>query len=328
MPPVLRALSAVPGGRAALAQIAISSLIEAGRLPRIVNGVLGPLDGDPFAFWSGPPVALLHIEKTAGTALAMVLSRQCHPMQIYTDPDLGETQRLGAPAQPPPDLADRKLIWGHYDLPGLRRLAPGRLIITMLREPQARVLSLYYFWRSIHPDRVAALADPRVTAAHDLGLLDFLRCQNPAVRDSIGNAYVRRLASLNAGGTLPDIVALDPEGALTQAMLALDDVACAGIVERMADSLMVMSHLLGLEITNALPQVNVGTRNAADAPDEFRDVARQTITPEIATELQRLTRLDLAVYDACSVRLTAAANRLQSELAFRHHCAGMDHGAG
>jgi hypothetical protein len=305
-PALLRALYSIPAGRARIGRLAMAALIDDGLLAWPPLASLEPLAGNPFAFWTGPPASLLHIEKTAGTALGQALCAHCHPMQIYTDSNLGETQRLGAPAAPPPaDLADRKLIWGHYDLPGLLRLAPGRRVVTLLREPRARVLSLYYFWRSIRPGRAEALADPRVRLAHELDLLDFLRCRQSAVHDSIDNAYVRRLASLNAGDMLEDKVASDPAGALSLAMAALDDLAFIGIVERIPESLAGLSKVLGVRLGGSLPKTNVGAHNAASNPEAFRPVEREAVTPEIEAELRKRTYLDQIIYDACCARLDA-----------------------
>ena len=291
-PALLRALNAEPEGRAQIARLAASNWTAA--LSGADAGVHGAIAGNPFAFWRGAAIAFLHIEKTAGTALVTALSKHCHPMQIFVDPLLGETQRLGVAATPfAHDLADRKLIWGHYDLPGLLRLAPGRPVITMLREPRARILSLYYFWRSIPLAHATKIGDPRVSLAQQLGLLDFLRSDQPAVHDSVDNAYVRRLASLNAGGTLEDKVAADPEGSLALALAALEDLAFVGIVERMPETLAGLSRVLGLDLGECLPVVNSGS--AA--------VAREAVTPEITAALGDLTRLDQVIYENCCRRL-------------------------
>ena len=267
-------------------------LMSEGMLPTSAEGGIVPYSGNPLHFWQGPPVSFLHFERTGGTSLAAALTDQFHPLQIAGFDDA------------PDKIADRKLVWGHYTLPALRRLGPERRIVTILREPAARILSLYYFWRSIHPSQLGDVADTRVMAAQQLDLLEFLRSDHPPLRDSIDNVYVRRLAGLYGGGTPQDPLERDPEAALRGALDSLDEIVVIGISEHMPESFRGMEKVLGVNL-GLSKRLNDAAANPSHHPTLFQAVERQPITAAIEAALAHLIRLDSIIYQAGCTRLAA-----------------------
>ena len=77
--------------------------------------------------------------------------------QIDPDPYRSMPPHVLTPFVPEPSrrFGGYPLIHGHYDLPALRRLGGGRTLMMVLREPRARLLSTYYYWRSIARKRWA-----------------------------------------------------------------------------------------------------------------------------------------------------------------------------
>ena len=306
VPALLRAMDAIPASRVQISRLLLLGLVRDGRLPapeRLGSEAvpIAPQVGDPLSFWEGPAVSFLHIEKTAGTALATALTERFHPLQIDPDPHRTMPPHVRSPFAQPACARDRKLVWGHYDLPSLERLGPERVLVTMLREPGARIVSLYRYWRSFD----VALLDPfhngPVRMAHELDLLDFLRCDDPLLRDMIDNLYVRRLTGLYASEGAVDPLALAPEEALRLALLALDRIDCVGIVERMDASTRALSKVIGTGVSVARDNVSDG--NASARPEVFRPVAPTPVTPEVAVELERLSALDAVVYGVAVRRL-------------------------
>ena len=202
VPPILRGLHSVPASKEPLGQLAVLKLVREGVVRKPPD--LGPhrmampaFPGNPLSYWRGQPISFLHFEKTAGTSLANLLTGLFHPLQIDDDPERGTAPHVLS-AFPPTirdDIRRKSLVWGHYDLPALHRLGPERRIVTMLREPQARVLSLYHFWRSVDPSLIdAGFVGFNVSATHELDLLNYLKSADPLIRNYIDNVYVRRLA--------------------------------------------------------------------------------------------------------------------------------------
>jgi hypothetical protein len=265
------------------------------------NGTLdraGPPDlgGNLFTAWTGRPVAFLHVEKCGGIALVRWLSAQFHPLQIRPAPHRDLPPHLFSRLQAR-EPARFSFIWGHYDLPTLARIGGNRFTIMLLREPQARLLSLYHFWRSVRPDAFDPDVSFAVGAAHRLSLADFLQTDEPMVRDLIDNVFVRRLTGRYATGAATDPLQADPPGALAAAMAALDRLDHVGVTERLGDSIKGLAAKLGVAAPPCVAAANVTSRNPDDPSGWFRAVEQDALTPEARTALQARTHLDQALYE-------------------------------
>lgn len=223
VPPLLRALASVPAARHQLMRTMLISWMKADAGYRNELDSVTPASGDQLEVWLGRPVAFLHLEKTAGMSLASFLTSRFHPLQIDPDPDRTCPPHVKLPF--PPHVIERvkryPLVWGHYDLPSIRRLGDDRFMFTILREPKARILSLYWYWRShgsLYLGRTGG--NECVLAAQSLSLVAFLRCEDPIVRNYIDNFYVRRLTGLYVDGS-GDPVLAGTEASLKSALDAL-----------------------------------------------------------------------------------------------------------
>ncbi len=297
MPPLIRALARVPAARPFLMRAMLANWLLAdeayrGDLRRELGS--STATGDALRIWSGPPVSFLHLEKTAGMSVLSVLAAQFHPLQIDADIRREFPPHVLSPL--PQFLVPRvrrcKLAFGHYDLPSLRRLGPGRFTFTLLRCPRERILSLYDYWRA-----QAALdlgwngMNQAVLAAQRASLTEFLTTDNPFVINYIDNLYVRRLTGQYAFGNR-DPLAEDPEYWLAQAQQALASLDYVGLTENMASSLAHLSARLGFDPPAAMPRVNITASNRRRAvPDPIGEAA-----------LARLTRLDDELYKAVALR--------------------------
>ena len=299
VPAIPRALIALPAARLQVSNMIKLHLIQQGKLPKSESGELPPRSGNALRFWQGPPLSFLHFERTAGTTFATALIEECHPLQIFAAPhaQAGLPEQASTTATPMGELADCKFLWGHYDLATLRGFGERRMIITMLREPAARIVSLYYFWRSIQPGRPESMSDSRVLLAQRLDLLDFLLCDDRSIRDSIDNVYVRRLAGVG-GITIPD-----PDHAVSRAQEALKAFAFIGISEHMSLSLNVLGSVLGIKLGDPSVRENTHADNAALQPALYRNIARQEITPAVEGALAPLALFDRVIYEACRQKL-------------------------
>jgi GT2 family glycosyltransferase len=90
--------------------------------------------------------AILHMPKTAGTSLRMILTQE-FPGEVFPSSiDLSANNGAYLPfadLRKQRDIADtRRFVMGHYTLPQLLELFPDREIIVCLREPFARTASV------------------------------------------------------------------------------------------------------------------------------------------------------------------------------------------
>jgi hypothetical protein len=324
--PLLGQLRMRPGGRDILVAAALNGLN--GTLPAMIqtylateegrtilmeaadvawhwrDGETGPPDlgGNIYTAWTKPGISFLHIEKCGGVAAVRFLSRHFHPRQIFEDDrrDLPPHLMFRAPQLSGVDPAQTPFIWGHYDLPTLRRFAPAHCVFTVLREPKARVLSLYHFWRSVDPDQFDPDESFSVALAHRLTLEEFLECDDPMLVDLIDNLFLRRLTGLYATGAAADPVKANPEAALAQAMAALDGLDFVGLTERMDESMAAFAAQLGIDPPAAAVRANVTAENHDDPSGWFRKVARPALSNAATAALERRTSLDAVIYEKVS----------------------------
>jgi hypothetical protein len=291
LPPLMRALATIPAGREQLTRAMLASWLLAdeayrGRLARELAGD-DQRPGSPLRVWSGPRVTFLHIEKTAGMAMMAALTAQFHPLQIDADVRRAHPPHLFCHLPPflLPQVRRRALVWGHYDAPSIDRLGDGRFTFTMLREPRARIRSLYGYWRA-----KAALdlgwngMNQPVLLAQRLDFDVFLQLQDPMVVNYIDNVYVRRLTGQYATEEC-DPLADDPERWLQAALGVLARLDFVGLTEDTDGALARLGALLDFE-----PPVHVCPVN----------VTHSTIVLGATAEaaLDRLTALDRVVYAA------------------------------
>jgi len=303
LPPLLRGLATLPAGRHQLTRAMLASWLLADEAYRAgIGAELLPETrpaaqlGNCLRIWTGPKVTFLHLEKTAGMAVTDVLAAQFHPLQIDADLRRAFPPHVLTPL--PPFLLEKvrrcALVWGHYDVPSIARLGGGRFTFTLLREPKARILSLYRYWRG-----QAALdlgwngMNQPVLAAQRLSLAAFLTTDDPWILDYIDNFYVRRLTGQYCSFGARDPLRAAPDEWLARAMSALQAFDFVGLTEDTEGAMARLGELLGFPAPASVPRVNV-TRS-----DE---IAASTNDPAVAAALDRLTRLDQAVYEAAITR--------------------------
>lgn len=143
---------------------------------------------------------LLHIPKTAGTTLTAYVDDRFAVNQILPRSLLGRNALYVRPQ----DLRGREseltqfdLVRGHFGFPIWREFFPGHTLVTMLREPVARVVSLYNDWRTKSAENLAG-APPAESElarlARQLPLGEFLKQPHPLIPRLFANGQARQLA--------------------------------------------------------------------------------------------------------------------------------------
>ncbi len=305
VPPILRGLHAVPAAKEQLGHVGVLYLQDAhvierppsvGRNPVPLHGIVG----NPLSYRTSKPVAFLHFEKTAGVTIARTLAETIHPLQLNDDPQRSMAPHLRTPfvGVGRENARRARLIWGHYDLPSLRRVDPERAIFTILREPSARLVSLYDYWRAVDPNFVQGVVDNfNVRAAQENDLLEFLRLEDPLVRDFLDNVYVRRLCGLYATGATHDPLIGREDTALDLAKAAVDSLTYVGTLEQLDADRDAFGQAIDAVMPARLPMLNRTRRKARVRRDHVR-------SPAVEAELARLVRLDRELYGYVATRVS------------------------
>jgi len=224
-----------------------------------------------------PTLFFLHIPKTAGTTLAALLE------QHYPEPDVIPRRFFDKNAlYVTPDDVERRLdearsfalIRGHYGGPIRERFFTDRTSITVLREPRARVVSLYNDWRTKSDENLADAppAERELAAlARDLDLGRFLSSGHPLVDRLFRDAQARQLCGFLWDSARPS------EGDAKRALDAFDLVGTAELLDPFA---IALCRRLGWAPPPAAPRLNTSRGEARLSRLDARTLSViDTLTP-------------------------------------------------
>jgi hypothetical protein len=186
------------------------------------------------------------------------------------------------------ELSGYDVVIGHFPLPLLRRISAPSLVATVLREPRARVLSHYAYWRLASEDpgwQGWSLAD---FAWRPLD--EFLG--SSLVAGEIDNLICRMLVGDDERVPLHGFIAPgDVSGVASRAIEALDSLGFVGLVE-LGDSMWKgISAFFDVNVTPRTVNTTGGWRTVSAAPGI--DLA---ITPQTLELLEARTAADSIVY--------------------------------
>jgi len=238
-------------------------------------------------------LVLLHIPRTGGTTLHEAFSSKFAPEEICPE----RMNRLEH--MPAAEVARYRLFSGHYRFEHLALMPAPRLTVTVLREPRARVVSLYRHWRRHWADISAGNVGVRL--AQSLSLRDFLRSDHITVAEAFDNSMARQLAGdcrARAPGRFTpwawkDTTPMD-EAAIVQAacrnLAAFDAVGFAGRLDALHG---FVTARMDWPAPGLLPR-----RNAQDEQAwGLHALPREQPPPEVLEDLDRMTRLDRQVWE-------------------------------
>lgn len=241
-------------------------------------------------FWNRKPSPLVffHIPKTGGSTVHDLLCKEFPSSRICPE-RFNQLHKMSRA-----DLQQYDLFSGHYDRAAIRRLPNRPKVITVLREPRSRILSLYYYWKSHRPDVIEErnLGGPRL--AHQYSLLEFLRCPTPSIAPNIDNVHVRSMLGRIWVGPNREFRVAD-EIALRRAKHYLSTLFDFGIMEDLDAFVARVFPRLGFDAPPRVPRKN--SHEEFSRLKMMQVVEREPVTPEIDAELDRLTHLDQRLYN-------------------------------
>lgn len=226
-----------------------------------------------------PVIVFFHIDKTGGTTVCDYLARQYPQEQIKPVPvgkrlDFAENvptthSDLYAANRKFYPLAGERLIMGHYDTRILDYLPDDVITLTVLREPVARVVSLYWYVYE-HEDLYGNLAKE----AQSMGMDGWLR----RYVDLWDNAMTKQMAGCrwSTGHMHAD------EMMYQMALIRLKKIRYVGITSRLMPFLCRFARDMGW-----------------DAPEPKRlngTVTRAAIRPEVRRFIEAHTQYDARLY--------------------------------
>ena len=247
----------------------------------------------PRPFGVGDTLHFLHIPKTAGRSVRVVLEEQFDFGQQFPGVVLAQLV-----ARPPSEVRQWRLFCGHYGKYLHTLLGFEPTVITFLRDPIARSISHYRDLKTrenswLHEYVNTHTFDEFVADEMMSSELINLQCRFLALDDIDADHYGYSRQRLD---DLPGLRRkyLD-RGMFDRAMETLDSLAFVGLQERFDDSLQLLAATFGWQPPRRAPK-----RNTARAPFDESEISQSTLD-----HLAELTAHDRELYDHAAKRFEA-----------------------
>lgn len=260
-------------------------------------------------------VVFQHIPKCGGSSFELLLREDAneHGWKMCSE------RHNGLLNWPLSHLLECTLFCGHYDTASLKFLPRKQKIVTLLRDPKARLVSMYQFLRG-HTDQLQRRFLPAnmglASLANQLSLAEFFAHPYVLRHPSIYNGMVSQLSGAlpykrwEALSTEPIDVPLhvetEPENALSKALAHLRSMAAYGFVEDMDRSINFIMSSLGLTYEGDVPHVNASfsAEGVNDNPS-LMTVLKEEMSDATIAALEALTELDRQLYDIARAEWSA-----------------------
>ncbi|MEM7695731.1 MAG: sulfotransferase family 2 domain-containing protein [Pseudomonadota bacterium] len=238
---------------------------------------------------AGERLVFHHIPKCAGSSVSDLLAAPFRKDQIFRH--RGDM----LPGMSAEEVAKYRYFTGHFSRHGVDTVPGPKRVVTVLREPRERILSLYYFWRSHTHAAIERGNLKGARAAKSMDLKTFLRSDLPEVTLSINNHIVRSMLGpirleLGQGFRLPD-----RDFAVDTAILNIKRYFFVAFTETLDEDMAQLLPLLGIEPVATIPREkafeNLSARKAL-----FEPIEREPLDDETWSLLNHLTFLDMAFY--------------------------------
>lgn len=250
-----------------------------------------------------PPIAFMHIPKTAGTSISEGLRsiiEPVHPLRERMDRSwFGNFDRFDTFSEaaygdvflgtkPMPKNTD--FISGHFSLSTIRTFCPRAKIITFLREPSTRILSQWLYSRSIPTEAANSYGDFNKRVAKTNTLMEFLTRQS--IYYHLDNVQMRMLLWPHALIPNEDIISEKHDTLLIEEALAKLDVFFHIDVVENSQLEENLSARIGKPI--ALLKLNVTSSSKEYGKVSIYD----ELTHDVWGRLDHFSRLDLKLWEA------------------------------
>ncbi|MET1081385.1 MAG: hypothetical protein ABWY06_25570 [Pseudomonas sp.] len=272
------------------------SLLESDEFRQLQPGTRLPQEPVAFPNWNAvhvPKVVFLHCPKTGGTTLHDLLR------QAFADEQVCPERFNGLKNMPAGQLLQYRFFSGHYDLVSCQLIPGEKRIITFLREPVARLLSLYNFLRAHRPEVVERNEWALARLAIQLDAVAFFRHPSVRMHPYLNNGMTRTLVDNLPIEVWPvvaqDLVLTDISAKADIALKRLQEMTAFGLLEHYDVSVRSIFTSLDLTVPNSIQKKMVLNDITGD-PGNYRITERAQLTPQLATVLEELVSTDRHLY--------------------------------
>lgn len=204
-----------------------------------------------------PRLCFVHVPKTAGSSLNEFFS------EIYGELKLPAFTTLDYKSYTQAQLKEYLFYSGHCYWRDYTRLPSDTRTFTVLRNPVARVVSLYQYWGTISVDHID---DENIVAAMNIAksssIYEFISSKNSFIREAIVCGQVRQFLRPDLEQQVELLCNTDPgqRETIAQVYDTLSKFEAVMTVERLSNSLPAFLRKLGLTGFGTFPHLNSSRR--------------------------------------------------------------------
>ena len=250
----------------------------------------------PSECYEDPAWVYIHIQKTGGTSLQNMLIESYGSENMFAEHD--DTLHLHCPA----DLAQFDLFSGHFNFDSLAFIPRKRLnIFAFVREPKARLISLYKFLKSHKDD--SNIAGPLSKLANKLTIEEFFMddemLDNSIVWNHMAWCIVGQRqwelwrVKLQTFG--PDSTGKILEEIRNELQKRMKEYLFIGIQEKFDLSIQMLSKLMRQEFKQIRHDHSLEKLTTSN--DSFKSAGKVDVTDAALDRMGRFTQLDDIVYE-------------------------------
>jgi hypothetical protein len=259
--------------------------IERAPTPKKLMPKLRPADMDRVVF--------LHVPKCGGTSLHDILGDWYGPQNVHPERFNELYSYTGA------QLATAQVFSGHYDYYATTLIPGSKKMISFLRDPSARLVSLYNFHRAHTPQIIARnnLLLPRW--ANELDIDDYFAEDKIRTHPAINNMIVRAFS--NIPQTSPSIIGpklteVSLDVMLEQALENLEKFAFVGFMDTYDADVNRLAQVLGFPPLTDTPKQQVLDTLMDAGDNDMQKIQKQQPSAECRDRIEEIIQYDRIFY--------------------------------
>lgn len=234
-------------------------------------------------------LGFLHIPKTAGTSLVQAMVGNFAADRVMPDVLVYDLENQNAKRM----RQKYDLLYGHVGMDVLSPVATQ--IVTVVREPTDRVVSLYNYWRSVPIDSATVfeggLIDPGVTLAKELSFRDFIECGHQRILNDIENGQAFQIAVSNNDQGRLALQGCSEEEIFVRCQTSIARMVAVGRMDHMDDFTRELQRRTGITL-------NIAHHN----PTRDKQVRREDLPADLLRHIRDLNVVDYQLYEALGER--------------------------
>jgi hypothetical protein len=238
-------------------------------------------------------IVFLHLPKTGGTTLYHLLAEGRSSEEICPE-RYNKLHSLTAG-----QLVGYQFFAGHFDYPSTQLIPGCKALITMFRNPIARLVSLYHFQKAHQTEIIERDNLHLARLASSYKMIDFFQHEKIRNHPSINNAMTRMLSTrVHSTRWEHQVSANHPniKPNLKVALEILENMRAFGIFEHYEQSVRWIFKSLKIPIPESIPH-HMAFDTITQTDPGLRKIVKEPLTANTLRVIEDLVSLDLQLYD-------------------------------